>query len=150
MALGLVKSLYGTAFINGSWVDAHDGSTFEVTNPADETVIAEVANCGEEETKQAINAAVEALPVWSALPAKQKSSILRKWFELKRAEAELEPESQRCCFLRGEPLGAESNWELSAIGSDMAWEAAKARTRTSKEGRKENAYAMAARRRHSG
>ena len=82
MALGLVKSLHGTAFINGSWVDAHDGSTFEVTNPADETVIAEVANCGEEETKQAINAAVEALPVWSALPAKQKSSILRKWFEL--------------------------------------------------------------------
>ena len=54
MALGLVKSLHGTAFINGSWVDAHDGSTFEVTNPADETVIAEVANCGEEETKQAM------------------------------------------------------------------------------------------------
>ena len=50
MAHGLIKSLRGTAFINGSWVDAHDGSTFEVTNPADETVIAEVANCGQEET----------------------------------------------------------------------------------------------------
>ena len=82
MAHGLIKSLRGTALINGSWIEAHDGSTFEVTNPADETVIAEVANCGQEETKLAIGAAIEALPAWSALPAKQKSTILRRWFEL--------------------------------------------------------------------
>ena len=124
MALGLVKSLYGTAFINGSWVDAHDGSTFEVTNPADETVIAEVANCGEEETKQAINAAVEALPVWSALPAKQKSSILRKWFEL--ITANIEELAELLTLEQGKPI-AEARAEIAYGASYIEWFAEEAK-----------------------
>ena len=124
MALGLVKSLHGTAFINGNWVDAHDGSTFEVTNPADEMVIAEVANCGEEETKQAINAAVEALPVWSALPAKQKSSILRKWFEL--ITANIEELAELLTLEQGKPI-AEARAEIAYGASYIEWFAEEAK-----------------------
>ena len=49
------------AYIAGQWVDALDGSTFEVLNPVDDSVIAEVANCGSRETEQAITAAHNSL-----------------------------------------------------------------------------------------
>ncbi len=40
---GLLKT---KAYINGEWVDADDGATFSVTNPANQEVIAEVASVG--------------------------------------------------------------------------------------------------------
>ena len=54
------------AYINGKWTDAADGSTFNVDNPANGELIAEVAYCGEAETKAAIEAAEAAQPEWAA------------------------------------------------------------------------------------
>jgi succinate-semialdehyde dehydrogenase/glutarate-semialdehyde dehydrogenase len=52
------KDLYKTgAFINGDWVNSDDRSTYSVNNPATGEIIAEVANCGFDETTRAINAA---------------------------------------------------------------------------------------------
>jgi succinate-semialdehyde dehydrogenase/glutarate-semialdehyde dehydrogenase len=34
------------AYVDGQWIDADDGGTFAVTNPADDELIAEVARCG--------------------------------------------------------------------------------------------------------
>ena len=52
------KALLKTqAFINGNWVDADNGETLPVTNPANGEVIAEVAKCGTAETRRAIEAA---------------------------------------------------------------------------------------------
>ena len=48
------------AYISGQWVDANDGSTIEVTNPANQEIIGHVPNCGLEETNAAIDAAAEA------------------------------------------------------------------------------------------
>ena len=45
------------AYINGAWVGSD--KTFEVTNPANGKVIAKVANLGDDETQQAIDAAEE-------------------------------------------------------------------------------------------
>ena len=51
------KALLRTqAFINGEWVDADNGETLPVTNPANGDVIAEVAKCGTAETRRAIEA----------------------------------------------------------------------------------------------
>lgn len=70
------------AYINGEWVAADDGSAFEVTNPADNTLLANVANLGVAETRRAIEAANAAWAEWRALTAKQRAAILRRWFDL--------------------------------------------------------------------
>ena len=70
------------AYISGQWVDANDGSTIEVTNPANQEIIGHVPNCGLEETNAAIDAAAEAQKTWRQCPAKEKSSILRSFYDL--------------------------------------------------------------------
>ena len=52
------------ALVDGTWIDADDGVTFEVTNPATGDVIAEVAKCGGAETRRAIEAAERAQVGW--------------------------------------------------------------------------------------
>ena len=54
------------AFIGGEWKDSNDGTTFEVTNPATNEVIAEVARCGTDETRRAIECAEDAMAGWRA------------------------------------------------------------------------------------
>ncbi|WP_199609658.1 NAD-dependent succinate-semialdehyde dehydrogenase [Flocculibacter collagenilyticus] len=68
-------------YINGEWQNT-SLTPFNVLNPATGDVIATVANAGEEHAKQAIAAATDALPAWQHKTAKERSSILRKWFEL--------------------------------------------------------------------
>ena len=58
---GLFRS---EAYINGAWVGADDGATFEVTNPADGGVLTTVPNQDVAETRRAIEAADAAWPEW--------------------------------------------------------------------------------------
>ncbi len=70
------------AYVNGNWIDADDGKTFDVTNPATNEVIGSVPDLGAAETKRAIEAANEAWPVWKAKTAAERSAILETWFDL--------------------------------------------------------------------
>jgi len=70
------------AYINGQWVGADDGRSFPVTNPADNSLLLNVAELGVAETRRAIEAADAAWAGWRALTAKQRAAILRRWFEL--------------------------------------------------------------------
>ena len=70
------------ALIDGHWQAAMDGTTFAVDNPATGEIIAQVANCGAQETRLAITAAANAQAAWAQVPAKQKSRLLRAWFDL--------------------------------------------------------------------
>ena len=70
------------AFIDGRWADADSGATLTVTNPVDGTVIGTVPNMGESETRRAIEAANAAWSEWRAKTAKERSAILRRWFDL--------------------------------------------------------------------
>ncbi|GGD26321.1 NAD-dependent succinate-semialdehyde dehydrogenase [Sinisalibacter lacisalsi] len=70
------------AFVAGEWIDADDGATFPVTNPARGDVICEVADLGRDETARAIAAAEAAMKGWQALTAKERANILRAWFNL--------------------------------------------------------------------
>ena len=74
--------LKSQAYIDGQWVDADDGSTFEVTNPANGELIVKVAKLGAGETARAIAAADVAMKSWKALAAKSRANILRKWYDL--------------------------------------------------------------------
>ena len=74
--------LFTDALIDGDWVPADKGSTFAVFNPANGKHIADVADCGAEEATAAVEAADRALPSWAAMPAPERSKLLRKWQEL--------------------------------------------------------------------
>ena len=76
------------AYINGEWVDADDGATFKVLNPATHEVVAEMANVGGAETRRAIEAAEVAQKAWAAKSAIERSNVLRKWYDLVMANVE--------------------------------------------------------------
>ena len=70
------------AFVAGEWVEARDGATFDVTNPARGDVIAKVADMDRKDAARAIEAAAEAMKDWAARTAKDRASVMRKWFDL--------------------------------------------------------------------
>ncbi|MAQ35644.1 NAD-dependent succinate-semialdehyde dehydrogenase [Thioclava sp. UBA3469] len=70
------------ALVAGEWVDADDGTTFDVTNPARGDVICTVPDLGRAETARAIAAAEEAMKDWSARTGKERAQIMRKWYDL--------------------------------------------------------------------
>ncbi len=68
-------------FIDGQWLPGSAGE-FDVENPADRSVIAQVADGGPADATAAVDAAAAALPAWSAMPPRQRSEILRRTYEL--------------------------------------------------------------------
>ena len=70
------------AFINGAWVQGHSGKTFEVSNPANNDLIAEVCNLGPQEAEIAIAAAEDAFQSWKNKTGKERANIMRQWFDL--------------------------------------------------------------------
>lgn len=70
------------ALIDGHWRDANGGETIAVTNPANGQQLGSVPKMGADETREAIEAANRALPAWRALTAKERATILRRWFNL--------------------------------------------------------------------
>lgn len=70
------------AYVNGQWIAAVDGSTFEVSNPANGEILGTVPNLTTSEVKIAIEAAHAAQKSWAKLTAKARSSTLRKLYDL--------------------------------------------------------------------
>jgi len=75
------KNLFRTeSYIGGEWVKTD--KSFDVINPATGKALAKVTDCGAKETKQAIEAAHKAFPAWAAKTAKERGTILKKWYQL--------------------------------------------------------------------
>ncbi|MBN9676158.1 NAD-dependent succinate-semialdehyde dehydrogenase [Salipiger bermudensis] len=69
------------AYVNGEWITGAEGE-FEVTNPARGDVIAKVANLSRAQVAGAIDGAYLAQKDWAASTAKERSTVMRKWFDL--------------------------------------------------------------------
>lgn len=69
-------------YVNGEWADGHEGRTFAVTNPYDQSTIITIADFDKEDTKKTILAAEKAQKEWKKTSAGERSLILRKWFDL--------------------------------------------------------------------
>jgi len=95
------------AFIDGAWVGT---PSLAVNNPATGQEIAQVPDLGVAETRQAIEAAHRAFPAWGQLLAKQRSQIMRCWYDLilKNADALAELLTRE----QGKPL-AEAKSEIA-------------------------------------
>ena len=111
-----------SAFINGQWVKGQ--STFEVTDPATGHKLADVANLGAAEAEQAIAAANAAWPAWKTKTAKERSILLRKWFDLLIAHTE--DLARLMTAENGKPL-AESRGEVAYGASFVEWFAEEAK-----------------------
>ncbi len=82
MALIGYKPLQKSAYIDGEWCAASDGRTFDVINPANGSLLAKVADCTAQDTLKAVQAAQAAFPLWRDTVAKDRSKILRRWYDL--------------------------------------------------------------------
>ena len=112
------------SYIDGKWVDAPDGAEFAVDNPATGSNIAHVSNLGAKQAEQAIAAASRAFPAWRARTAKERSNILRKWFDLIIANTD---DLARIMTLeQGKPF-AEAKGEIAYGASFVEWFAEQAK-----------------------
>lgn len=99
--------------IDGQWVDARNGGTWNVINPATEETIVSVPFGDASDANAAIDVAAAAQPGWAALTAYERGAILRRGAELIRARIDdLAPIMTR---ESGKPLGeARAEWNASA------------------------------------
>ncbi len=105
-------------YINGQWSDADSGDTINVTNPATGNVIGSVPKMETDETRRAIEAANASWRGWRNLLAKERSVILRKWFDLMIENAE--DLATIMTAEQGKPL-AESKGEIVYAASFIEW-----------------------------
>ena len=116
--------LRDAGYVNGNWIGGNGTETFDVLNPATGEKLATLPEMGATETAAAIDAAYKAQAVWAARPAKDRSILLRKWFDLIIANAD-----ELAAILTaemGKPL-AEAKGEILYAASYVEWYAEEAK-----------------------
>lgn len=112
------------AYINGLWVDAQSNKHYEILNPASGELLAKVPSMDGADTELAIAAASAALPGWKKRTAKERSQILRRWFDLI-----LQHQDELAMIMtqeQGKPL-AEAKGEIAYGASFVEWFAEEAK-----------------------
>jgi len=112
------------ALVGERWIEADPANAIEVNNPATGEIIGRVPKLGATETRQAIEAAQKVQKAWAARTAKERSAILRKWFELMIANKE--DLGTILTLEQGKPL-AEAIGEIVYGASFIEWFAEEAR-----------------------
>jgi succinate-semialdehyde dehydrogenase/glutarate-semialdehyde dehydrogenase len=110
--------LKNKSYINGAWVEAKSGKTFEVLNPSNGNIIVNVPDLDVNDARIAIDAAHEAFPSWSKKTAKERSIVLNKFGKLM-----LENADDLAAILTaemGKPL-AEAKGEITYGASFIEW-----------------------------
>ena len=110
------------ALINGQWIQG--ASRFDIVDPATGHKLADVANLGPKDAEAAIAAANAAWPAWKAKTAKERSIILRKWFDLLMANQD--DIARIMTAEQGKPL-AEAKGEVAYGASFVEWFAEEAK-----------------------
>jgi succinate-semialdehyde dehydrogenase / glutarate-semialdehyde dehydrogenase len=112
------------AYIGGRWCDAESGATIEVNNPATGEILGTVPRMGANETWRAIEAAKDAFADWSRRPAKERSNLMRRWYEL--IMANVDDLGALMTAEQGKPL-AEAKGEVAYAASFIEWFAEEAK-----------------------
>ncbi|MDH2926758.1 NAD-dependent succinate-semialdehyde dehydrogenase [Lonepinella koalarum] len=119
------SSLFQTkCYINGFWLDAQNGATIAVTNPADQRLLGTIPNMGRNEALEAVKAASKAFDRWKKRSAKERANLLRRWFELI-----MQHQDDLVLLLtleQGKPL-AEAKGEIAYGASYIEWFAEEAK-----------------------
>ena len=110
------------ALVNGVWTPGP--ARFAVHDPATGMKLADVANLGPAEASAAVDAANAAWPAWREKTAKERSQIMRKWYDLLMANQE--DLGRIMTAEQGKPL-AEANGEVAYGASFVEWYAEEAK-----------------------
>ena len=108
--------------VNGQWLSG--ASRFDVLDPSNGRKLADVANLGAADAEAAIAAANAAWPAWRSKTAKERSIILRKWFDLLMANQE--DLGRIMTAEQGKPFG-EAKGEVAYGASFVEWFAEEAK-----------------------
>ena len=111
-------------YVNGEWIKANSNEIISVNNPASLEEIGTVPKCGKDEATLAIEAAHQAFPEWKSKSAKERSIILRKWFDL--INQNHEELAQIMTIEQGKPI-KESRGEITYGASFIEWFAEEAK-----------------------
>ena len=106
------------AYVDGQWIPADSGQTVDILNPANGSRVGSVPVLGAAETRRAIDAAARAMPAWAARTARERASVLRRWFELMLAHAD--DLAVIMTSEQGKPL-AEARGEVAYAASFIEW-----------------------------
>ncbi|XP_054636941.1 succinate-semialdehyde dehydrogenase, mitochondrial [Dunckerocampus dactyliophorus] len=109
-------------YVHGRWVSAP--SDFPVLDPATGMEIARVSDCGPEDAKRAVDSAYSAFYEWKQYTAKERSLLLRKWFNLMTQHKD--NLARLITFECGKPL-KESLGEIAYAASFLEWFSEEAR-----------------------
>ncbi len=110
------------SLIDGQWLPGK--TRFEVRDPATHQKLADVANMGPADAEAAIAAANAAWPAWRNKTGKERSIILRKWFELLMANQD--DLGRMMTAEQGKPL-PEAKGEVAYGASFVEWYAEEAK-----------------------
>lgn len=111
-------------YIDGKWVDADQGGTIKVDNPANQEIIGTVPRMGRVETERAIAAAERAFEEWRNKTAAERGDILYKWYALMM---EHQDDLGRILTLeQGKPF-SEAKGEIAYAASFIKWFAEESR-----------------------
>ena len=116
--------LRSRCYVGGSWIEASDGKTIDVTDPATGSLVTTVPSLSAEDVRAAIDAANAAWPAWRAKTGKQRANILRRWFDLM-----MENQEDLALLMtveQGKPL-TESRGEIAYAASFIEWFAEEAK-----------------------
>ncbi len=105
-------------YIGGAWRDASDGETFEVVNPADEEVLAQVASGTVADAIAAVDAAEAAFADWAGRKPRERGEILRRAFELFSARLD---EFARLITLENGKARADAAGEAAYAAEFFRW-----------------------------
>ena len=105
-------------YIDGAWVSAGSGATITVDDPATGQAVGVVPRLGAAETRQAIDAAAQALPAWRKKTAKERAAVMRRWFDLMVENRE--DLARLMTTEQGKPLG-ESLGEVAYAAGFLEW-----------------------------
>ena len=111
-------------YVNGEWIKANSNEIISVNNPASLEEIGTVPKCGKDEATLAIESAHQAFPEWKSKSAKERSIILRKWFDL--INQNHEELAQIMTIEQGKPI-KESRGEITYGASFIEWFAEEAK-----------------------
>ena len=106
------------AYVAGKWIEAEDGATFDVKNPARGDVIAKVPDLTRADAARAIAAADVARREWAARTGKERAGVMRKWYDL--CIANVDDLGAILTAEMGKPL-AEAKGEVAYGASFIEW-----------------------------
>ncbi|KAH6672193.1 succinate semialdehyde dehydrogenase-like protein [Halenospora varia] len=106
------------AYVNGEWVKAKSGKTFEVFDPSSGKLIGSAPEFDSADTQKAIDAAAAAFPSFRTKTGRERSKLLRKWYDLMVENSE--DIAKLITWENGKPL-ADAKGEATYAANFFEW-----------------------------